>query len=92
MLVAEPAVQSALYHQRFHGKAGFIMARRGDCYELQIVDGGKKKIIISHPVHLKKLALENAPRQKPAAVKAALAAKTVAAPAAVKKVAAKKVA
>lgn len=88
VLVAEPAVQSALYHQRFHGKAGFVIAKRGDCYELEIVDGGKKKVIISHPVHLKKLAKENAPRQKPAAVKAALAAEKPA----VKKAAVKKVA
>lgn len=89
VLVAEPAVQSALYHARFHGKAGFIVAARGDCYELEIVDGGKKKIIISHPVHLKKLAAENAPKAKPAAVKAATSAPK--APA-VKKAAVKKVA
>ncbi len=55
VLSAEPAVQSALYHQRFHGSAGVVTAKRGDCYELQIKDGGKTKIIIVHPVHMKKL-------------------------------------
>ena len=55
VLVAEPAVQKNLYHQRFHGKSGMIVAKRGDCYELQVKDGGKQKIIIVHPVHMKKL-------------------------------------
>jgi len=54
-LSAEPAVQKNLYHQRFHGKSGFIMGKRGNCYELEIQDGGKAKTIIVHPVHMKKL-------------------------------------
>jgi large subunit ribosomal protein L21e len=54
-LAAEPAVQSNLYHQRFHGRSGTIVGKRGDCYELQIQDGGKQKVIIVHPVHMKKL-------------------------------------
>ena len=55
VLIAEPAVQASLYHQRFHGKAGFITGKRGECYELEVVDGGKTKMIVVHPVHLKKL-------------------------------------
>lgn len=55
VLAAEPAVQKNLYHQRFHGKSGTITGKRGDCYELRIVDGGKQKLIIVHPVHMKKL-------------------------------------
>jgi len=58
VLFAEPAVQKALYHQRFHGKAGFIVGRRGDCYELEIKDGGKTKMIVVHPVHMKKLEMK----------------------------------
>lgn len=56
VLVAEPAVQAAIYHQRFHGKSGFIVGKQGDCYKLEIKDGGKTKIVIVHPIHLKKLA------------------------------------
>ncbi len=55
VLSAEPAMQDNLYHQRFHGSIGTIVAKRGNCYELQIQDGGKQKIIIIHPVHMKKV-------------------------------------
>ena len=54
-LSAEPAMQKNLYHQRFHGKSGFIVGKCGDCYELEIQDGGKTKMVIVHPVHMKKL-------------------------------------
>ncbi len=55
VLAAEPAMQKNLYHQRFHSRSGTIIGKRGDCYELQIKDGGKTKMIIVHPVHMKKL-------------------------------------
>ena len=55
VLVAEPAVQKNLYHQRFHGHSGTIIGKRGDCYEVQIKDGNKEKTLIVHPVHMKKL-------------------------------------
>lgn len=55
LLSAEPAIQKNLYHQRFHSKAGVVVGKRGDCYEIQIQDGGKQKLVIVHPVHLKKL-------------------------------------
>jgi large subunit ribosomal protein L21e len=54
-LVAEPAVQKAIYFQRFHGKIGKIKAKRGSCYEVSIKNGSKEKIIITHPIHLKKI-------------------------------------
>jgi len=54
LLSAEPAMQKSLYHPRFHGKTGKVLAKRGECYELQITDGGKEKMIIVHPVHLRK--------------------------------------
>ena len=54
VLVAEPAMQKSLYHQRFHGKVGTVKAQRGRCYILDVRDGGKIKTIIVHPVHLKK--------------------------------------
>lgn len=52
---AEPAIQWNLYHQRFHGKSGVVTGKRGDCYELKVKDGGKMKMLIVHPVHLKKV-------------------------------------
>ncbi len=54
-LFAEPAVQNGLYHLRFHGKVGIIKNKQGECYNVAIVDGGKPKTVIVHPVHLKRL-------------------------------------
>ena len=69
-LNAEPAVQKNLYHRRFHGRTGTIIAKRGDCYEVKIKDGNKEKVIIVHPVHLKKLAgLKKKETVKPVAKK-----------------------
>jgi len=77
VLLAEPAVQRSLYHQRFHGRAGVIVAKRGNCYELQIVDGGKQKIIVVHPVHMKKLGQQTmkTAREQATAKRAAASAK-----------------
>ena len=55
VLAAEPAVQKALYHRRFHGKKGIIQKQRGNCYEVNIKDGDKIKTLIIHPIHMKKL-------------------------------------
>lgn len=54
ILNVEPAIQKNLYHVRFHGLTGLVTGKRGSCYELQIQDGGKQKMLIVHPVHLKK--------------------------------------
>lgn len=53
-LVAESGVQKGKYHRRFHGKAGTVKARRGFCYEVEIKDQNKQKMLILHPVHLRK--------------------------------------
>jgi large subunit ribosomal protein L21e len=54
-LVAEPAHQKGLYHARFHGNNGVIEGTQGDCYKVKISDGNKKKLLLVHPVHLKRL-------------------------------------
>lgn len=54
-LVAEPAIQKAMFFPRFYGKAGIIKGKRGRCYEITINDGGKEKTVVTHPVHIKRL-------------------------------------
>ena len=54
ILKAEPAVQKGMYFPRFHGKAGIIKGKKGRCYEVKIKDG-KEKVLIVHPVHLKRI-------------------------------------
>ncbi len=54
-LGVESSVHKGMYHPRFHGKTGSIKAKTGKCYEVLITDGGKQKILIVHPVHLKRV-------------------------------------
>ncbi len=55
LLDAEPAYQKGMYFPRFHSKLAVVKGKRGECYEVQIKDGGNKKTLIVHPVHLRKL-------------------------------------
>jgi len=53
-LKAEPSVHKGMYFPRFHGKVGEVSRRRGFCYEVTIKDGNKQKMLIVHPVHMKR--------------------------------------
>jgi len=53
-LSTEPAVQKGMYWPSYIGKAGIITGKRGRCYEVAIKDGNKEKMLIIHPVHLKR--------------------------------------
>ena len=54
ILSAEPGYQKAMYHPRFHNKYGIVKGKQGNCYKIEIKDGGKLKTFIVHPIHLKK--------------------------------------
>jgi len=43
-------------HLRYANKNGKIVEKRGIAYVVEIMDGGKKKKIVAHPVHLKTAA------------------------------------
>lgn len=53
VLKAEPAYQKGIYPLKFHGKIGIIKNKKGNCYEVSVKDG-KEKILVVHPVHLRK--------------------------------------
>ncbi len=55
LLKAEPAVQKGMYFPRFHGKPGVVLGKQGSSYRILIKDGEKDKILIVHPIHLKKI-------------------------------------
>lgn len=55
LLKLEPSYHKGMYHQRFHGKHGIINKKLKNCYEIKIKDGKKEKILIVHPIHLKKV-------------------------------------
>lgn len=52
LLQAEPSVQKGMYLPRYHGKAGVIIGKKGECYTIAIKDFKKEKILVVHPVHL----------------------------------------
>ncbi len=54
-LTVEPAIHEGMYHPRFIGKSGVVVSKKGSCYEVKIKDFNKDKILIVHPVHMKKL-------------------------------------
>lgn len=54
-LSIEPAIQKGDYHLRFHNHSGVIEGMKGRCYIVRIKDFNKEKILILHPVHLKKV-------------------------------------
>lgn len=55
VLKGEPAVHEGMYFPRFHGETGEIKGTQGSCYKVQIKDGNKEKVVIVHPIHLKKV-------------------------------------
>ncbi|HLC55401.1 MAG TPA: 50S ribosomal protein L21e [Candidatus Nanoarchaeia archaeon] len=54
ILKAETAYQQGMYFPRFHGRQGIVQGRQGACYQVIIKDGDKEKMLIVHPVHLRK--------------------------------------
>lgn len=50
----DSSVQDAMPHPRNQGVQGEVKAKRGGCYEVAIKDGGKTKIVVTSPAHLKK--------------------------------------
>ena len=46
-----PSVNISPFKQRYFGKIGTILKKRGDCYEVSV----DQKMLIIHPIHLKRL-------------------------------------
>ena len=40
-------------HPRYAGRVGRVLAKRGRAYVVEFYDGGKKKKVITSPVHLR---------------------------------------
>ena len=48
-------IQKGRFFPRFHGLTGTATGKKkGTCYEINIKDGKKQKILYIHPIHLKK--------------------------------------
>jgi len=55
-LVAEASIPSS-YPKRIMGKTGKIIGERGMSKIVSLLDGGKRKTFIIHPIHLKLLKI-----------------------------------
>ena len=55
ILKASPNHHKGQYFIRFHGKTGKVLKERGNSYEIELTDKGKRKIIIASPAHLLKV-------------------------------------
>jgi len=53
VIYPEPSSQKGMPFARYKGHVGTIVGRRGKSYLVEIVDGKKRKTIISRPEHLK---------------------------------------
>ena len=53
-LHVDPSVQKGMYFPKFLGRSGTVSGKKGSCYEVSITDGGKEKMLLVHPIHLKK--------------------------------------
>lgn len=54
ILGMESSVHKGMYDPKYIGKYGTIKRKNGKCYEVLINDRKKDKLLIVHPVHLKK--------------------------------------
>lgn len=54
-LTVEPAIQTGMYRPKFMGLIGTVVSKKGQCYNVEINDMSKKKTVVVHPVHLKKV-------------------------------------
>jgi large subunit ribosomal protein L21e len=51
----ESSYRGGVYHMRHHGRIGTVIGTKGKCYKVQIRDINKLKMLVVHPVHLKRL-------------------------------------
>ncbi len=54
----KPYYKGAMPHMRYRNKVAEVIEKRGSHYVLRLIDGNKEKILISHPVHLEKIKVE----------------------------------
>lgn len=52
-LKIDPSSQKGRFHPRFSGQTGEVIGKQGQCFKVAIRDGGKEKIVISRPEHLR---------------------------------------
>jgi len=49
-----PSEPAGMPYPRFNGRTGVVVAKQGNAYKIKLKDGGKEKLLLITPVHLKK--------------------------------------
>ena len=52
-LKIDPSVREGRFHPRFNGHTGEVVGKQGRAFKVQINDGGKDKILVVRPAHLR---------------------------------------
>lgn len=53
IIIIDSSTHKGMPHRRFHGKVAIIQEKVGRAYSAVVKEGGKKKIVILRPEHLK---------------------------------------
>jgi large subunit ribosomal protein L21e len=53
-LKIDPSVPHGRFHARFNGQTGVVVGKQGRCFQVRINDGGKDKILVAAPAHLRR--------------------------------------
>jgi large subunit ribosomal protein L21e len=49
----DPSVPDGRFHPRFNGLTGEIVGEQGAAYQVSVNDGGKQKVLVAKPAHLR---------------------------------------
>ncbi|MDS0299225.1 50S ribosomal protein L21e [Halogeometricum sp. S1BR25-6] len=52
-LKIDPSVRKGRFHPRFNGHTGEVVGKQGRAFKVEINDGGKDKILVVRPAHLR---------------------------------------
>lgn len=50
----DPSVDDGRFHPRFNGLTGSVLGQQGRAFKVRVTDGGKEKIVITKPAHLRR--------------------------------------
>lgn len=51
----DSSVHSGMPFRRFYGSHGEILSKRGRAYLIRVKDGGKEKVVIARPEHIRQV-------------------------------------
>ena len=53
-LSMDSSIHKGVFHPRYNGKVGVVVGKEGECYNIVIKDINKEKVVLVHPIHMRK--------------------------------------